>query len=299
MEQSKTGDSRPGFRWWLSTQEEHAAIYTRTHSRASTRRRTHSTPHPPSIFHLPSPNRSATAPTKGARGGGALPRPPAPRPPAPQPPARPSRLGRRLGCWQLSAGWLGCRLGRSSAAGSTPQTPPTIIKYGSARHHSNQAAATVLVVGQYLPSSLVVQYPHLPLREGAQTDRFLPPLLGRSTSPSPFASSATSSRATSSTFGLGWWGVWCTARHASAPIAVFRAAGIIASRHIFWRSFAINAFELWSLVRRACFCDLPTLFSSRSIGLWDFRVFILESRTDVASRDSTSTNFVPDYRHHM
>jgi len=39
--------------------------------------------------------------------------------------------------------------------------------------------------------------------------------------------------------------------------------------------------------------------SSLSIGLWVSWMFVLESWADIASRGWVSTNFVPDYRHHM
>ena len=45
------------------------------------------------------------------------------------------------------------------------------------------------------------------------------------------------------------------------------------------------------------FCAISPHSASLSIGLWVFRLSILESKTDVASRGSISTNFVPGYCH--
>ena len=47
----------------------------------------------------------------------------------------------------------------------------------------------------------------------------------------------------------------------------------------------------------APYCAMPSHSSSLSIGLWVFRLFILESKTDVTSPGWISTNFVPDCYH--
>ena len=47
----------------------------------------------------------------------------------------------------------------------------------------------------------------------------------------------------------------------------------------------------------APYCAMPPHSSSLSIGLWVFRLFILESKTDVTSPGWISTNFVPDCYH--